>query len=156
ALRTGASFKSLAAMIGVDVFSGAGGMSLGDRWAGIEVRVAIEIGLPAARTHAQNHPQCLMIQGDMRHIGAVLNGRRRNQRLVLFGGPPCQAFSTSNQRTRGPNNEKNVLYREFVKLIASLQPDWVVFENVPGILESHSKCYVHDIRERLHELGFRT
>src|SRR4051812_15011328 len=103
-------------MIGVDVFSGAGGMSLGACWAGIKVRVAIEMRPCAALTYAANHRDTLAINGDVRHIYSVLNAGIQNKEIILFGGPPCQAFSTSNQRTRGPGNEKNLLYREFLKL----------------------------------------
>ena len=143
-------------MIGVDLFSGAGGMSLGARWAGIDVRVAVEIHPAAARTHARNHSSCMTVQGDLRHIGGFFNGRSKADELVVFGGPPCQAFSTSNQRTRGPNNSKNLLFREFLRLVKLLRPEWVVFENVPGILERRSKSYVAEIEERLHKLGYGT
>ena len=60
-------------------------------------------------------------------------------KLVLFGGPPCQGFSTSNQRTRGAANEKNWLYRSFVELVRRVTPGWVVFENVRN-LDSDAKA----------------
>lgn len=140
--------------MGIDLFSGAGGMSLGARWAGVDVRVAVELNPWAARTYARNHPTCVVIRGDMRFISEVLVHRRED--LILFGGPPCQGFSTSNQRTRGPSNNENWLYREFLKLVKALMPEWVVFENVPGMLESHGRSFVNDIRESLKQLGFAT
>lgn len=141
-------------MIGVDVFAGAGGMALGARWAGIDVRIAIEMKAETARTHARNHPRCLIINADMRHVAGFLNGYSRNEQLVLFGGPPCQAFSTSNQRTRGPQNDKNLLYREFLRMTIHLKPHWVVFENVPGILEGNSRKYVEHIKRTLNKIGY--
>jgi DNA (cytosine-5)-methyltransferase 1 len=143
-------------MIGVDVFSGAGGMSLGARWAGIDVRVAIEMNTAAALTHANNHQGCLTINGDVRHISDIASSQLQREELVLFGGPPCQAFSTSNQRTRGPKNERNYLYREFLRLTRRLRPKWVVFENVPGILERRSKPYVDDLNVALRRLNYGT
>jgi DNA (cytosine-5)-methyltransferase 1 len=142
-------------MQGIDLFSGAGGMSLGATWAGIEVKLAIELHPAAAGTIAKNHRDCLIIQGDIRHIGGLANFRFRKDELVVFGGPPCQAFSTSNQRTRGPSNERNFLFREFLKFVQSQEPDWVVFENVPGILEKGSRHYVAEIERKLRNLGFR-
>lgn len=141
-------------MIGVDLFSGAGGMSLGAKWAGIDVRVAVEINQFAARTYAHNHPRCLTIQGDLRYIRGLLNESRGREKLVLFGGPPCQAFSTSNQRTRGPSNDKNLLYKEFLRLAAALKPDWIVFENVTGILERGSLHYVSAIERFFKKAGY--
>ncbi|MET4605363.1 DNA (cytosine-5)-methyltransferase 1 [Bradyrhizobium sp. JR4.1] len=141
-------------MLGLDLFSGAGGMSLGARWAGIDVKLAIELHHAAARTIARNHPDCLAIQGDLQHINGIGNYRRRKEELVIFGGPPCQAFSTSNQRNRGPQNVRNFLFREFLKFVQAEEPDWVVFENVPGILEKGSRPYVLEIERKLRTLGF--
>ncbi len=143
-------------MIGVDVFSGAGGMSLGARWAGIDVRIAIEMNAAAALTHANNHDGCVTINSDVRHISGLLHSHLAREGLVLFGGPPCQAFSTSNQRTRGPKNERNHLYREFLRLARRLRPKWIVFENVPGILEHRSKQYVNDLQRALNKIGYGT
>lgn len=142
-------------MLGIDLFAGAGGMSLGASWAGIKVKMAVELHSAATLTLANNHPNCLTIHGDLRHIHGLTNVRRRDEELVIFGGPPCQAFSTSNQRTRGPKNPRNFLYREFIKFVRVQSPDWVVFENVPGILERRSKPYVVDIENRLRALGYR-
>jgi DNA (cytosine-5)-methyltransferase 1 len=142
-------------MLGLDLFSGAGGMSLGARWAGVDVKLAIELHPAAARTIAKNHPECLAIQGDLRHINGVENYRRRTEEFVIFGGPPCQAFSTSNQRNRGPSNVRNFLFRDFLKFVQALEPDWVVFENVPGILERGSRPYVIEIEKKLRSFGFK-
>ncbi len=142
-------------MIGIDLFSGAGGMSLGASWAGVDVKIAVELHRAAAATIAHNHKSCLTIQGDMRYINGLANFKDRSQELVIFGGPPCQAFSTSNQRTRGPGNERNFLFRDFLKFVQALEPDWIVFENVPGILEKNSIEYVREIEKRLITLGFK-
>jgi DNA (cytosine-5)-methyltransferase 1 len=141
-------------MIGIDLFSGAGGMSLGARWAGVDVKIAVELSSSAAQTYAINHPDTITINGDLQHIKGILSGRIERGPVVLFGGPPCQAFSTSNQRTRGPSNDKNLLYRDFLKLARHLLPKFIVFENVPGILESHSKIYVVDLERALRRLGY--
>ncbi len=91
----------------------------------------------------------------MRHINGLSNFKGRSNELVVFGGPPCQAFSTSNQRTRGPGNDRNFLFRDFLKFVQVQNPDWIVFENVPGILEKGSISYVHEIEKKLKKLGFK-
>ena len=141
-------------ILGIDLFAGAGGMSLGATWAGINVKIAVEIHHAAARTLSKNHPGCLIINGDLRHIVGLMNERRKSQRLVVFGGPPCQPFSTSNQRTRGPENAGNFLFRDFIRFVKLSQPEWVVFENVPGIIEGTSKYYALEIQKSLNKLGY--
>lgn len=84
-------------MIGIDLFSGAGGLSLGAEMAGVNVAIAVESDPYAAQTYRVNHPRTLIINEDIRQV-RNLRFDRRNQSLVLFGGPPCQGFSTSNQK----------------------------------------------------------
>ncbi len=79
---------------------------------------------------------------------------RSDRPVVLFGGPPCQGFSTSNQRTRGEANEKNWLYKSFVGLVGAVMPNWVVFENVRGILETEGGRFAALVEEDLRRLGY--
>ena len=91
------------ALIGIDLFAGAGGLSLGAEMAGISVKVAIENDIHAAQTYQVNHPHTLVITKPIQEVDQIalnLNGNK----LVLFGGPPCQGFSTSNQKTRNRSN----------------------------------------------------
>jgi DNA (cytosine-5)-methyltransferase 1 len=95
-------------MIGIDLFSGAGGMSLGAAWAGIRVRFAIEASQHACRTYAYNHSDVTVINRPIETITASdFRGISRKEAVVVFGGPPCQGFSTSNQRNRNVTNPKN-------------------------------------------------
>lgn len=120
-------------IIGVDLFAGAGGMSLGACMAGIDVRLAIEQDVHAAATYAHNHPQTRMIIDDIGNVKSI-DVPKRGKVSVLFGGPPCQGFSTSNQRTRTVENPSNWLFKEFIRIARLWKPDWVVFENVRGIV----------------------
>ncbi len=79
-----------------------------------------------------------------------------SSKVILFGGPPCQGFSTSNQRTRGEANQKNWLYRSFVKLVSRVKPAWVVFENVRGILETEGGKFAKMVEDDLEMLGYST
>ncbi|WP_085502783.1 DNA cytosine methyltransferase [Paracoccus sp. J56] len=78
-------------------------MSYGATVAGVQVRVAIEINKSACATHSANHPSARVINGDVGDIQQI-NFGTRDAPVVLFGGPPCQGFSTSNQRTRNKQN----------------------------------------------------
>ncbi|MCZ4280390.1 DNA cytosine methyltransferase [Kiloniella laminariae] len=138
---------------GIDVFSGAGGMSIGASWAGIETIVAFDTDIHAAKTYQINHPETLVICDDVRNIGDF-GIYRPDGPFVVFGGPPCQGFSTSNQRTRNTANENNWLFQEFLRAVRQLNPDWVVFENVRGILETANATFLQHVIRGLEELGY--
>lgn len=140
-------------MRGIDVFSGAGGMSLGAQLAGIAIPIAVELDRHAHATYALNHPQTIVLRADMQSVFDIALPRA-DEPIVLFGGPPCQGFSTSNQRTRGDANEKNWLYRSFVGLVSKVKPDWVVFENVRGILETEGGRFAAMVENDLRELKY--
>src|SRR4051812_47147810 len=118
-------------MIGLDLFAGAGGMSLGARAAGVRILEAVEINPHAAQTYRRNLPEVRCTTGSVERYRAALP-RRRVEPLIVFGGLPCQGFSTSNQRTRSSNNPLNWLYREFLEVAESNGADWVLLENVSG------------------------
>jgi len=140
-------------IIAVDLFAGAGGMSLGASWAGIDVRLAVEIDPYAARTYVANHPDTRVLLRDIRSVKSINLGRASDVR-VLFGGPPCQGFSTSNQRTRSSENKHNWLYREFLRLVKQWKPDWVIFENVKGIKETEGGYFLEKVLEDLRSYGY--
>ena len=140
-------------VIGVDLFSGAGGMSLGAKMAGIDVKLAVEKDVYAARTYGYNHPNTIMKNLDIRDIDAlpseVVKGKS-----ILFGGAPCQGFSTSNRRTNNRNNSENWLYKEFIRILNLLKPDWTVFENVTGIVEMESGVFWQEVVSDFMNAGY--
>jgi len=142
-------------MIGIDLFAGAGGMSLGAAWAGVNVKLAVELEKSAFDTYSHNHPDCICLRLDAK---ALFDFRwpYSNKDLIVFGGPPCQGFSTSNQRTRGEENEKNWLYKAFIAFVGSVKPAWVVFENVRGILETEGGLFAEKVESDLKALGYDT
>lgn len=142
-------------MIGIDLFSGAGGMSHGAISAGIDVQHVIESDKFAALTYLTNHkPKYGLFNDDIRLFKPKHMFARDNEGLVIFGGPPCQGFSTSNQRTRSSNNQSNWLFEEFIRLVAFHRPDWFIFENVKGILETENGIFVEQIVDRFEKLGY--
>lgn len=143
--------------IGIDLFSGAGGMSVGAISAGVDVKVAIEIDKYASITYKANHPKTILINQDIRKI--KLNGlysSKKKDVKILFGGPPCQGFSTSNQKTRNKENESNWLFKEYLRLTKEQNPDWIIVENVKGIVETENGFFFEKINSQLNKLGYTT
>ncbi len=118
---------------GIDIFSGAGGLSLGAEMAGIKISTAIEIDESAAQTFLRNHKGSKVLQGDIQKIDPKTLHTNNKPVFVIMGGPPCQGFSLSNTRTRNMENKKNFLFLEFVRFVEEIRPDWFVLENVWGL-----------------------
>ena len=94
---------------GIDIFSGAGGLSLGAEMAGIRISSAIEINPHAAKTFLRNHKGTKVLQGDIQELEPQNLHDDKKPVSVIMGGPPCQGFSLSNTRTRNMENKKNFL-----------------------------------------------
>jgi len=140
-------------MVGVDIFSGVGGMSLGASMAGIEIEFAVEKDKFAAETFLANHKGTVMFNNDILDL-KVIPVKKTSKPTILFGGPPCQGFSYSNQRTRNRNNEKNWLFKEFVRVTKLWNPDWFVLENVSGIIHTEKGFFLEQILNDFHKIGY--
>ena len=141
--------------IGIDLFAGAGGLSLGANLAGINVLLAVEKDIYAAETYAYNHRNTTVLSEDITNFTSIPQyiTNASNQR-VLFGGPPCQGFSILNRRTNHRDNPQNWLYREFIRILKLWNPDWVVFENVTGIVEFESGNFIKEILIDFNSAGY--
>lgn len=122
--------------------------------AGVDVRFAVEIDQHAAETYRRNHPKTMVVTQDVRRLEEIKVGPKSGTR-ILFGGPPCQGFSTSNQRTRTAENPHNWLFQEFVHVTRLWRPDWVVFENVKGIAETEGGMFLASVIAGLSLAGFQ-
>ena len=140
--------------IGIDLFSGAGGLSLGAISAGISVHIAIENDKNAARTFKRNHPESNVITEDIRNIDPTT--LKIEKPFIIFGGPPCQGFSVSNRQTRNTANENNGLFNEFLRFVDKLQPDWFLFENVEGLVNFNKGETLKYILNQFKEIGYKT
>lgn len=144
-------------MQGIDLFSGAGGMSSGAAECGVDIRYAVEADKFAAKTFAMNHAQTKLFDYDIRKVkGADFTLLDRKKQVVVFGGPPCQGFSTSNQKNRDAHNENNWLYLEYLRLAKEVRPDWVVFENVKGLIETEKGFFLEEVLLGFKKAGFTT
>lgn len=142
--------------IGVDLFAGAGGMSLGFEQAGFDVVAAVEIDPIHAAIHAFNFPHCAVMPRSVSEItGASIRkaadiGKRKVD--VVFGGAPCQGFSMIGQRAM--DDPRNALVREFVRLVDELDADYFVFENVKGITVGKHANFLHEVIDAFNVLGY--
>lgn len=131
-------------------------MSLGAISAGVRVLEAVEIETNACRTYALNHPQTKVTNFDIRnYVPQIPANLRRSNALMLFGGPPCQGFSTSNQKTRTRNNPDNWLFQHYLRLAKLVQPDWIIIENVKGLIETEGGFFFQNIQRSLRAMGYK-
>jgi len=145
----------------VDLFAGAGGLSLGFVWAGWQPLVASDIDRHALETYYNNiHKET--VHGDIRADGVmneivsiVARSRTASRPLWLLGGPPCQGFSTAGKR-RSIDDQRNRLFEHYVRLLATLRPAGFVFENVTGLLSMAEGRAFAEIRAALEAPGYST
>lgn len=127
--------------IGVDLFAGAGGMTLGFEQAGFDVLAAVEIDPIHCAIHKFNFPSWSVICQNV--INTTSEEIRRNSTIgnrdidVVFGGPPCQGFSLIGKRLI--DDPRNSLVLHFVRLVLELKPKYFVFENVAGMVKGDFK-----------------
>lgn len=122
----------------IDLFAGAGGLSLGAARAGFNVAAAVESEIHAIESHRINFPYTVHIQRDIMSLSGKellqLAGIQRHELTGIIGGPPCQGFSCIGQGD--VDDIRNQLFIKFFELIEELQPTFFVAENVPGIMKS--------------------
>jgi len=106
-------------------------------------------GLP--KTYSANHQRTKIFNGDIRRLtnASLKRLQPKRDKTIVFGGPPCQGFSYSNQRTRSADNPDSWLFTEFLRVVRVLRPDWVVFENVRGIVNTAEGLFVTEVVRRL-------
>ncbi len=132
-------------------------MSIGAESAGVSVKYAVEADPHAAATFAHNHPDTQLIERDIRKVHARdLSQISIMEQLILFGGPPCQGFSTSNQKNRDFENQNNWLFRDYLRLVRTIRPDWIVFENVKGLIETENGFFLDAVINGFKKLGYQT
>ncbi len=128
--------KSADAPAMIDLFCGAGGLSLGFAQEGFVTALANDIEECCVDTYAHNHPEIPrdhIIQGDIADVVKNLDELLKGQRIrLVVGGPPCQGFSMAN-RQRLIDDPRNHLYKKYVEAVARVQPDFFVMENVRGM-----------------------
>ncbi|PKR56527.1 DNA (cytosine-5-)-methyltransferase [Thalassospira lohafexi] len=142
----------------VDLFSGAGGLTLGLKQAGFRVLAGVEIEKVPARTFQLNHPDVHCFNKDIRELGAVellrAIGLKRGELDLLAGCPPCQGFSTlrTRKKTKAVSDDRNDLLFEFLRVVEALAPKALMMENVPALAtDSRIRMFL----KRISALGYK-
>lgn len=137
----------------IDLFCGAGGMSEGLIQAGFQILFSSDINADVQKTYVKRHEQLGLRQGinTYFHLGDIceLDGEFIRSAIAglelfknhsvpeidaIFGGPPCQGFSRAGRRD--PNDPRNMLFREYLRVISEVRPRYVVLENVAGFTDT--------------------
>ena len=145
----------------VDLFCGAGGLSLGFKIAGWRPLLAVDSDPSAAETYASNIHRSVVTGslGDPKVFEDAVRAARKvrpyDSPLFVIGGPPCQGLSTAGNR-RSREDPRNALFLRFSQFLQEVRPDGFVFENVPGILSmDHGKFFedvVNDLSRHAHRV----
>lgn len=141
----------------IDLFCGAGGLTLGLKNAGFRVIAGVEINPIAAETYRTNHPNISLYERDIRKLTAdellCQLDLKPGDLDLLAGCPPCQGFST--QRTRNKTvaivDERNDLIFEFLRVVEITLPKTIMLENVPGLAKDWR---ISKLRDKLAALGY--
>lgn len=153
--------------IAIDLFCGAGGMSEGILQAGFHIIFSNEISRDASETYRKRHEQLGLEQGkntwlevnDIKNItGAFIKKKilelkdfkEKNIEIdVICGGPPCQGFSRAGKQE--VNDIRNLLFKEYLRVVNEVKPKYLVFENVPGIVDIKFKNFISDFDNKIYK-----
>ncbi|MEI2742294.1 MAG: DNA cytosine methyltransferase [Candidatus Competibacter sp.] len=142
--------------IGIDLFAGAGGLSLGFEQAGFDIAAAVEIDPVHCAVHQFNFPNSTVICASV--VDLTGDGIRRRAGIgdraidVVFGGAPCQGFSLIGKRAL--DDPRNQLVFHYVRLVRELQPNYCVFENVKGLTVGAHRRFLHELIGAFQDAGY--
>jgi len=140
---------------GIDLFAGAGGLSLGLTKNNINIVLANEIESDFAKTYALNHQNTKMLNKDIHDIDFKneLKKLKLSSVDILCGGPPCQGFSTVGKKNK--LDKRNSLFWEFIRAVNEVEPKVVLFENVSGFKKLYSGDAYCTLLKELDSIGYK-
>jgi DNA (cytosine-5)-methyltransferase 1 len=141
----------------VDLFAGAGGLSLGFEQAGYDVVAAVELDPVHAAVHEYNFPYSTVF---CRDVSTVTGDEiRANSQLgdselhAVVGGAPCQGFSMMGKRAL--DDPRNRLVAEFARIVLELQPRYFVLENVAGLTVGNHRQFLDEVIDLFGATGYQ-
>ena len=148
--------SALAPLTAIDLFSGAGGITLGLANASFNVIFCADFNKACAATHERNFPGIPFKTMDIGKLdGAEIRratGLRKSQLDLLIGGPPCQGYSIIG--ARADDDPRNILFKQFLRIANDLQPKCVVIENVSGLATLGKGTMLGQIGDAFSDIGY--
>ena len=142
--------------IGIDLFAGAGGLSLGFEQAGFDIAAAVEVDPVHCAVHKYNFPNTAVIPNTVEGLSAdrirAEAGIGNAEVDCVFGGAPCQGFSLIGHRVL--DDPRNKLVLEFVRIVSELKARTFVFENVKGLTVGKHKAFLHELVAAFNAVGY--
>ena len=151
-------------MNAIDLFSGAGGLTIALRESGFDVVLANEINHRFAETHSYNFPEIPMIEQDIKELTVEkIHEHIGNTEVdLVVGGPPCQGFSIFGKRrfvnTQGyepKTDPRNQLVYEYIRIVKELRPKFFFMENVKGFTNLDNGLVLEEVKKQFSELGYK-
>lgn len=138
----------------IDLFSGAGGLSNGMESAGWTCLLGLDMNKYALETFKANHHHAEIFHGNIQDLDTkTLKKLTKNKTIhAVVGGPPCQGFSTVGPGD--PKDKRNHLFKEFVRIVKATKPEFIVVENVTGLLAKKNEKTLKSIFEEFNQLGY--
>jgi DNA (cytosine-5)-methyltransferase 1 len=140
-----------------DLFSGAGGLTLGFKLAGYSVVFALDVDWDAMYTYTKNNPEVAWLCKDVRKVSVVeiedVSGLKRGDLDIAIAGIPCEGYSQLNRRY-DPSDPRNYLFLEFLRIVKALKPRAILIENVPGMFRRSGGLFRRAVEEALRGLGY--
>lgn len=140
----------------LDLFCGAGGLSLGFKMAGFDIVGGIDFNQEAINTHTLNFEHGFHFCGDISKLDDEFVLKNFGGKIdVIIGGPPCQGFSTANMQQKDiENDDRNKLFYQFIRFVKLLKPKAFVMENVRGILTKDNGHIKEVMMKTMDDLGY--
>lgn len=138
----------------IDLFSGCGGLSHGLEMAGHRCILGVDANKEAIQSFAANHHDAAVYLGDVKKLKEkklieLLKGQKVD---MVVGGPPCQGFSTVGRGVVA--DDRNQLFKEFVRIVKVTQPKIILFENVTGLVAKKNLAILKQIFQYFEKLGY--
>ncbi|EGP4877017.1 DNA (cytosine-5-)-methyltransferase [Enterococcus faecium] len=141
----------------VDLFSGAGGLSLGFEMAGFNNVFSVEYDKKIAESYKKNFPTHNLLVKDIQEItdDEIITLQHNQEVDVVIGGPPCQGFSLAGRIGRSfVEDKRNYLFKEFVRVVKIIDPPMFVMENVARILSHNKGETIKELTNEFKKIGY--
>lgn len=138
----------------IDLFCGAGGLSIGLKKSGFKICLGVDIDEAALKTYKCNLKRTKILKKDIKEVTgeeiSAITGIKKNDNFLLAGCPPCQGFS--NLGKRNADDEKNALVYEYLRIIKEMKPTFILMENVPGMSTGVGKEIFEKVESELEQM----